>query len=219
MSFTDRASLIESAGRWSQRDNLDPEAFDDFIALTEAHLSGRLRVQQMSVRAVTLTIVGTSGGEGDSGWISQNQYKLPATALGIRNIEIERAGRRYPLEYYTPEALDEYFGSNTQAGVPQAYTLTGVDIEIRPCPNAEYPLRIIYYQQIPPLVDAGESNWLLEQYPMAYLYGVLHFLCEYVRDDEGAALWAKKFEASATGIEDADVKDRWSGSTMSMKSL
>lgn len=207
MAFTNRSQLIVSIARWAQRDNLAAEDYDDFIQLIESHLDDKLRVQEMSARMLTSTVEG------------QFIYELPEDALGLRNIEIQANGRRYPLEYYTPEGLDEYFGQTSQGGVPCAYTLTGEDIEVRPCPNAEYPLRIVYYQRVDPLVADEDTNWVLQQNPTIYLYGGLHFLSQFVRDDEGAALWGSKFEAAVGGLMESDDKDRWSGSTPAMKAL
>ena len=205
MSITTRAELIAATKRWAQNDELSDEAHEDFLEMTEAHVNARLRVQDMTARVITTTASG------------QSIYNLPSDARGIRNIEIEAQGKRYPLEPYSPEALDDHFGWYSQQNTPCAYALTGLDLEIQPVPSGNFPMRIIYYQQVPALTVSAPTNWLLTKYPNIYLYGGLHFMMEYLRDEEGMQYWGTKFSGAVDEATAADAEDRWSGATPMMR--
>lgn len=206
MPLSNKGELIASLKDWAKRDNLTADAYEDFVTLVEAHINSRLRTQDMTRRMVMSTLEG------------RFLYELPADSAGIRNIEIQRAGNRSPLSYHTPEGLDALYGA-AGPGVPCAYTLSGRELELQPCPNDAYSVRIIYYQRVPPMTEAGDTNWLLTSAPMVYLYGGLHFLAEYVRDDDAAVLWGSRFEGAANSLDAMDSIDRWSGSTRSMQAM
>jgi len=205
--ITDLTTLLAAVKRWARRDNLEDDAYLEFIQMAEVHLNSRLRVRRMTKWFDSETIAGVFF------------YSQPEDASGLRNIEIHSGKQRFPLEFYSPEAMDADFGWSSQGGRPVAYTLSGNGFELQPCPNAAYPIRIIYYQRIPSLTAANPTNWLLSAYPDTYLYGSLMALAEYVRDDEVAGLWAPKFAQALERIIAADSEDRWSGSTPAMKAL
>lgn len=204
MTISNREELLDAVKEWSRREDISEFLYDDFVRLAEADIEARVRTHEMTSRVVTGTIAG------------QFRYVQPSGALGIRNIEVTANGMRYPLEYHTPEALDAKFGA-ARSGVPLGYTLSGTEIEVQPCPNAAYQMRIIYYEPIPKLSIDVTTSWVLTKYPQAYLWGTLHHLANFIRDDEGAKDWGDKFAASVEAIADADLVDRWSGSAPSVK--
>lgn len=199
--ITDYTSLVDAVKRWALRDNLTVDSYDDFIQMVDTDANSVLRVGHMSARMKENTIAGVSF------------YDHPANSLGIRNIELEFSGARRPLQYYTPEMLDEKYGGVRASSVPCGYTISGNQYELRPCPNAEYPLRILVYERIPGLTFTAPTNWLINLYPNVYLFGCLHYLACHARDDEGANKWEKQYQAAMGRVMDSDDMDRWSGST------
>jgi len=204
MSLDSYTAIVASIKSWAQRDNLAASDYDDFLRMTETHMDTALRLQSMSQRSYTNTVAG------------QALYAMPADARGIRNIEVEYQNRRYALQYMSPEVLDEKFGGMISGGCPVAYSITGLDFELQPVPAGALPLRILYYRMIPALSGTNPTNWVVDRYPQLYLYGGLHFLSEFIRDDEASKYWGERFGNALSAASGADQEDRWSGATPEM---
>jgi hypothetical protein len=186
----------------------DPSAImPTLTVLVETQVNRRLRMQYMLVREKLES--GTAAG--------QYLYSWPTDALSIENIEIEANGKRYPLQLVSAEGLDQLYG--LKSGAPEAYGMRGRYFELRPCPAASYPLRVGYYQKIPPLTSQDPSNWLLSHHPDIYLYGCLTYQAMHIRDMEGVRAWSELFGNALVEAADSDALDDWSGSTPQMVSV
>ena len=201
-TFTDlQAQVKELSAR-------DPTAImATLTTLVETQVNRRLRLQHMIVREKMLN--GTSAG--------QFLYSWPADALSIDNIEIEANGSRYPLQIMSQEALDQTYG--VLSGAPEAYGIVGRKFELRPCPAASYPVRIVYYQKVPALTSQAPENWLLTHFPDVYLYGCLTYQAMHVRDMEGVKAWSELFGNALTEASDSDALNDWSGATPQMRAV
>lgn len=192
---------------WALRTEvIDPDMFARFVRMSEDHLNANLRISDMAERKHSATTQGFSF------------YNFPTNSHGIRNIEIENNGRRYPLDYYTPQRMDEEFGSITRQGVPCAYSIHARKFELRPVPSGDFVLRITHYAQIPALTSTNQTTWLLTKYPTLYLYGILHFYYKHTRDENATKEWGDSFTALVKQITTIDAEDTWSGSTGMMRS-
>lgn len=77
---------------------------------------------------------------------------------------------------------------------------------IEPPPDA---IHITYMQGLPALSDAVPTNWLLTNYPSAYLWGTLAMAAPYIGDDPRLQIWLGAREASVERIKLADRKNRY----------
>lgn len=163
------------------------DVFDRLTKLAEARFNRDLRTR-FQVSQVTLTV-------------SDGIAALPgdfAEAIGVydaqgreyigQTLQMQRTGRSY-------YALD---GS----------LLRGPDGDVA----------IEYYAKIPTLTERMEaSNWLLEQYPDAYLYGVSVEAAKYRRDVDSARALEAMREMAVSDIRADDSRARYSRARVRVK--
>ena len=85
--------------------------------------------------------------------------------------------------------------------------------------EAASDLTMVAYINIPPLEKDVDTNWLLRKFPDVYLYGCLYEACAYVYDTDNELKWKQKFDIAIQDLIESDSGDRWSGSTMGVRSV
>lgn len=185
----------------------------DFIVLCEARLnygsddadfpSPPLRTQQMEVPSTTITFLSSS----------QTAF-LPADFLEMRRIYLA-ANPNQKLTYVTPNQMDATL-ANSPAGPPTFYTIQGNQLVLPAPVNTTQSVVMGYYQKIPSLA-ANTTNWLLSASPGIYLAGTQLEGSIFVRDANDAALMARLFSAHTRAFQKQDLKGRYSGDSLQIK--
>lgn len=85
------------------------------------------------------------------------------------------------------------------------YAVIGKQIWIQTQLTSGMPFTLLYYQQVEALDETNTSNWLLEDYPMVYLYATLVEACGFLKDQEGLQQW-QTFLTAAVGDVTAQGK-------------
>jgi hypothetical protein len=162
--------------------------YDTFIALFETAANARLRVLPMEASA----LLTTSGGS----------CPLPSDYLAWRTVKPVPVapGTRAPydeLEYVHPAYLPPVFAPR---GRPPLFTIEGNTFSTRPIDDAPDKWEFHYYRKIPTLLGgtspAANTNWLLTEFPGAYLFGLMAESFAHGRNMEGAQLYkARRDEA------------------------
>jgi len=200
--------LKDAIADWLDRSDLT-DRIPDFITLAEARLNRDLRIRPMEVRSSMETTAG------------QRYFNLPGGYLQMRNMQIN-SNPITPLEYITPEMLDRLYGSDT-TGKPKAYTLIGDEIQLAPIPDSDYTVEMAFYEKFTPLGDGTSgtvtSNWLTLNAPDVLLYGALLEAEPFIKNDERIALWLNAYNGAVKKIQDADARDRHSGSAMRIRNI
>ena len=200
--------LKDAIADWLDRSDLTAR-IPDFITLAEARLNRDLRIRPMEVRSSMET---TSG---------QRYFNLPGGYLQMRNMQMN-TNPITPLEYITPEMLDRLYGSDT-TGKPRAYTLIGDEIQLAPIPDSDYTVEMAFYEKFTPLGDGTSgtvtTNWLTTNAPDILLYGALLEAEPFIKNDERIALWLNAYSSAVKKIQDADARDRHSGSAMRVRNI
>lgn len=153
-------------------------------------------------------------------------------------------GKINRLSYVSPEEMDStWVGS--QPGMPLVFTIEGQNIRFAPVSDSAYAIDFGYIAGIPALGSSGsatsipsasgsgipsagggslpgvgsgiQTNWLLTNHPDVYLFGSLAEAESYIGNDERVPLWMQRRESSLTSIMQADLKARWSGSVLVMR--
>jgi hypothetical protein len=70
-------------------------------------------------------------------------------------------------------------------------------------------INIDYLSGIPPLSLEAPTNWLLTEYPSAYLWGTLSYAAPYIGDDPRVQLWLSARESTIERIRLADRRARF----------
>jgi len=169
-----------------------------FIDLAEAQMERPLRVRQMVSRS-TASI--------------DTQYSaLPADFLEAKTFKITSSRPIQPLEFLTPEQMDDRDQLFAGApGIPKYFTIIGNQIRVAPTPDATYTAELVYVAKLTKLSDSVTTNWLLASSPDAYLYGALLQAAPYLKDDERINVWGTLYNTAIESIKLADQNGSASG--------
>lgn len=200
MSITNYAELQASVASWLNRSDLSTN-ITDFITLAEAQLSTDLKTRAMETKVTLVTVAGAK------------TVALPTDMLEMRRLQVVGTYNQ-PLSYRTPDELSIDYAANG-TGQPVVFTVIGGNVELAPIPDAVYSLELTYQQRIPALSDSATTNWLITNWPNAYLYGSLLAATPFIMNDARLPTWAQLYEQAIDGINGVDW---YSGSTMKVRS-
>jgi hypothetical protein len=123
-----------------------------------------------------------------------------------------------PIELVTPLSLQTYRRNNADTtGRPQYYSIIAGQIEVWPTPDSAYTGELYYYARNTPLDDSNTSNWILQYFPDAYLYGALVHSAPYLVDDQRTQVWAALYQSAIDGINANNEKAKFGGSGLRMQ--
>ena len=202
MSITTYAELQTVIADFLDRDD-QTERIKTFIQLSEAEMSRKLRHWRMENRA-TAEIDG--------------QYSaLPADFLEPIRLHLETGDYR-ALELISQGEMQKRRMQNLDtSGKPAFYALTQGELEVYPTPDGTYDLEMNYYAKIPALTTSNTTNWVLDNYPDAYLYGSLVHSAPFLGEDARMTTWAALFQSALGGIMAESEQAKFGGSGRRMK--
>lgn len=202
MAITTYTELQSAITDFLNRDDLSSVA-PTFISLAEADIQRRVRHWRMEKRSTA---------ELDT------QYSaIPADFVEVIRMYIT-SGDTKPLELISQgELLDRKRKNLNTSGSPSYYAITAGEIEVFPVPDGTYDLELYYISRIPALSDSNTSNWLLEQYQDAYLYGALVHSAPYLKDDARTQMWAALYQSAIDAINAESERSKFGGSGRRMK--
>lgn len=199
MSISTYTDLQTSVANWLHRSDLNA-LIPDFIALAEAKLSGDLQARSMEVRTTLTTTAG-------------NAYvTLPTDMLEMHRLTV-KSDPVYVLSYRSPDELQQDYPYST-TGKPAVFAILGGEMQLAPIPDSAYTLELVYKQKIPALSNSNTSNWLLAQWPNAYLYGALCAAQPYIANDQRLPTFQALYQEAVDGINGIDW---YSGTTMKVR--
>jgi len=160
--------------------------YDNCTQLFETAANSRLRVLPMETSTLLTTVSG--------------DVALPTDYITWRTVRPTVPAVTTPttvppyneLEYVHPAYLPP-----VGRGYDRLFTIEGNTFKVRPVDDRVGAYEFHYYQKIPTLVGANATtNWLLTEYPNAYLFGVITELAAVQRNAEMAQLYkARRDEA------------------------
>ena len=95
--------------------------------------------------------------------------------------------------------------NNNTVGRPVNYSILDSSIEVFPAPDTTYTLELLYYEKIDPLNSGNASNWMLSNYPDAYLYGSLMHSAPFLQEDNRIQVWAALYEKAINDIKSGPI--------------
>lgn len=199
MSITSYSELQASVASWLNRADLTAN-INDFITLAESQLSRDLKTRQMELKTTLSTVVGV------------NTVALPTDMLEMRRFQVAGSYNQ-PLSYRTPDEQSIDFSDNS-SGQPIVFTVIGANAELAPIPDAIYSLELTYRQRIPALSDTNTTNWLLSNWPDAYLWASLIAATPFIMNDARLPVWQGLYSQAISGINGIDW---YSGTTMKVR--
>ena len=136
----------------------------------EAYANSRLRVLPMETSTLLTTVDGVAA--------------LPGDYLLWRTVKATAWPSDPELDYVHPAYL------SSEQRSPSLFTIEGNSFKVRPVNDATDAYEFHYYAKIPTLIgNDGNSNWLLTEYPNAYLFGLMVEAAGQGRNAEMAQLY------------------------------
>ena len=208
-------SEIKKAAQ-SYTDRYDAEmktSMPAFVKVVESKINTALKTGEQSVRAQIYLENG------------QELYGLPSDWGGFRDVEIVKKGSANvsvpnalsgfggkTLTYASPEYMNQL--KRRQDGWHQAYyTVIANQIQVSPPADGDI-LEVVYFQNVPPLVNDTDSNWLSEKHPDVYIFGISAEINAFAKDGEAFAAYDNRFKESLNDIVVDDQITRWSGPSL-----
>ena len=202
MPITTYAELKTNIADFLNRDDLTSVS-STFVSLAESDLNRQIRHWRQEKRSTAE--------------IDTQYSAIPADMLEVIRFYITSGDTR-PLELISQaEMLDRKFRNLNTSGQPAYYAVTAGELEVYPVPDGTYTSELYYFGKTDALSDSNTSNWILEHYPDAYLYGSLIHSAPYLKDDARIQVWAALYQSAIDSINQASEKAKFGGSGRRMK--
>jgi len=193
MTYTELQAQIAT---WSKRTDL-AALIPGFIEQAESRIGRALRVRQMETALA------------DTAINAAYEVALPAGFVALKSVWPSS----YPANGIKPQSLSAVLVNGVRAGPPTMVAVTATALRF----NGSGSVAGVYFGAIPALGASTASNWLLAGHPDAYLFAALAELYTYTQDGEQSAVWVARSDQVIKEIQNADMRDRFSGSLTASK--
>ena len=180
MAFATRAELWAAISSLLNRADLD-----DYMPVAQALAESTLRRE---LRAKTIGPVTLS--------LSAATVPLPVDCQELRSIHLTgtTAIGGGPILIVPPSVISLHRSrTGNVASAPEFAAVVEGQLLLAPIPSTAQDATIFYYQGLPALAAAGNSNWLLAAAPDAYFYGMLVQFADFLKEDDRIARWKNEF--------------------------
>lgn len=173
----------------------------DFIALAEAQMTRRFVGRVGQGLAVPRRLIQRSDANIAAG---AEFIAVPDNFHGPLEFVLQ-GNPEAVLDYLDPATFQQWKEAGSLTGLaPAYYTVVGGEFQFYPVADKTYTAELTYIRRFPALSVTNASNWILADYPDAYLYGALVQSAPYLKDDSRAMTWGTLFTAALDDICNAD---------------
>lgn len=172
----------------------------DLILRCEAKLRRRLHTLDMETKTTSFSIDG-------------EYVNVPTGFMGVKSFQTTYGGNRYPIKPMPEEQQTDHY---VTTGPPLFYSVVGSQFRFSPAPDATYPATLVYDTKLVGLATTS-PNWILTDYPDAYLYGSLAEAEAYLSNDPRILVWKTGFDQCIAEINNMDKRKRWSGPALQIR--
>lgn len=137
--------------------------------------------------------------------LSSQYIDIPTDFLVPKDIQINTDPIR-SLDYLSPKVMTAKYPSSP-AGTPKAYTIHGDEFQFSHIPDTSLTLEISYIGRYAAFSADADTNWLLTNHPMAYVYAAMISAASYM--DEDPTKWALLYKSIAKGINHAEKEGNY----------
>lgn len=200
MAIQTYADLKASIASWLNRSDLSG-VIPDLISIAEANLNRDLdNIRSMETKVTLSTVAGVSS------------VALPTDMLEMKRLQLV-SNPNQVLVYMSADELSATYVDGQQDR-PVNFAAIGGNLELGPIPDNVYSLELTYFQKLPALSDANQTNWLITAWPDAYLWGALCAAQPFLGNDARIGTFQAMYANAVKGINGVDW---FSGSTMRVK--
>ena len=120
-------------------------------------------------------------------------YPLPSRYVALRRLFLDGDPRRKP-EFIAPEEFwDRYKKSGV--GPPSIFTVEGDYLIFSPSFDTTYSGKLLYYRAFAAMSAAADTNWLVTNAGMLYVYAALVEATPFIGANDQAAVWATQYDS------------------------
>jgi len=202
MSIANYAELKTAVANFMARSDLTSQ-IPDFITMAESRMSRELETREQEKRSQATLVAG------------DEYILLPNDFREVREVKINASPTRV-LTYYSPSALDSMYSSNGE-GMPEGYSIVGLELKMRPIPDAAYTQEIVYIGSLPNISNTT-TPILFTRSPDLYLYGALAEGYAYLLDEARAAQYDQKFTRILEEIKVDEQRSHYGTGSLQIKS-
>lgn len=156
------------------RNDITTAIADTFIDQAVARIQRTLRIPPMEK-----SLVYTTTAENPSTLILPNDF------LELKYLYIDTPSDKYVLQYKDLDAFLRY--AELAGSAPQYYTRVQGGLKIKPTPPTGSVIYMIYYGEIPDLVENTDTSFLSEIAPDLLVYGALTYAADFYVDERKVA--------------------------------
>lgn len=197
--------VVSAALKYSMRtDEETASMMPMFMSIVESRINRRLDVKDMAYRSV---LVLSS---------DKSYYGLPDGFLSMRDIQVQSelsSTDKVTAKYVAPEIMNANIANGSDK---LSYTIIADQIQIHPVADDQL-LEIVYRKRVQNLSLTNQTNWLSNQSPDVYIFGLLVEISSFSKDADAAALWDGRMSASLSELQSDDDSSRWSGPSLEME--
>jgi hypothetical protein len=180
-----KSELIDFANRT----DLTTAQQEYFVQLVENDIRTDVRVRAMET-IVNATMSGETLGA-PTGFLEMRQFLL-GTA---------------PQRYVTPDAYEQYKANGSTENI---FTIKGDNILVLQGTNGDM-YSLLFWKAFASMSTAADTNWLLTNHPMIYLYGAMVHLSIFMKDPSSVAMFAGLYQTAVLKVMGRDKESRISG--------
>lgn len=174
-------------------------AIPDFIVLAEAQMHRRLIGRQRAGFAIPRRLVLRSDA---SVTLAAEFLAVPTDFAGPVEFVL-KGSPEIVLDYLDPTNFQEWKEASGLSGRPPAYyTVVGGEFQLYPVADQAYTAELTYIKRL--AAASGATNFILTDYPDAYLYGALVQSAPYLGNDSRLQVWGTLFTAAMDDICNSD---------------
>lgn len=204
MAISTYADLQTAIANFLARTDLGQQ-IPDFIKLAEARMSRELETRSQEKRAKATLTAG-------------NEYiSLPVDMREIREVKLNTSPLTV-LQYKSPSQMDTDH-SSTGHGKPEAFSIIGDELKLRPVPDSAYEAEIVYVGDIQSLSATVSTNNILSRHPDCYLSGALVEAYTYLMDEQRAQVYDQKFSRAIEEVKRDEDRSQYGSGSLRIQSI
>lgn len=177
----------------------------DFITLGESRLYTGFKDVEVNVPPLRLNDMLVTE--------SASLASLPTGFLAAYRFTVPDAYGPKALQYITPQ---DFAALSENATTPTYYTFQDGGVSVQG--GEPDTFTFVYYKRFDALVADSDTNWLLTNHPIIYLYSALIEAYQHIKDDARIATAGRMYAAAANALIDSDNAARHSGSVLTIQS-
>lgn len=194
--MTTKADIRSQFKALLNRNDCTDSLANTFIDQTIARMQRTLRVPSME-KALTITFTEEM----------PDSFVLPNDYLGMKSLYFVQDPHSKQLEHLP---LGRFLEVNSISGtVPQYYTRVQNTIKVKPAGEG-MTINMVYYGEIPGLVNDTDTNFITVIAPDLLIYGALSFACDYFVDERKGP-FEERYRTIYAEIEEQNYTLEFSG--------